>query len=103
MALAMLPTWQKSHRYLRMEERVAGNPLDSEAWTMMLAEAQLQSPDDYRPVFEACVKHFPEAGSCWKQWVELEFRVGDLSNIDTLFERSLLRCPHLGLWKLYLR
>jgi hypothetical protein len=97
-----LPTWQKSHRYLRMEARVASNRLDSEAWMVMLSEAQLQLPADYRPVFEACVTAFPDAGCCWKQWVELELRARDLEQVELLFTRCLIRCPHLGLWRLYL-
>lgn len=95
--------WQKSRRYQRMEERVAENPLDSDAWTVMLSEALGHQPAEFRPVFEECLKHFPDAGCCWRQWIDAEIRAGNLEQVENLFERSLLRCPHLELWKLYLR
>ena len=103
MAAAVVLAWQKSKRYTCMEERVAANPLDAEAWTLMIGEAQQQSPNDYRDVFEECLKHFPDSGYCWRLWIEAEIRAGDLQQVEKIFERCLIRCPHLQLWMLYLR
>ena len=66
-------------------------------------KAQQQAPSDYRPLFERCVGHFPSAAVCWYQWLETELRQRDLERAEELFERCLLRCPHIELWSLYLR
>ncbi|KAL1528846.1 hypothetical protein AB1Y20_010169 [Prymnesium parvum] len=103
LALPLEVSRTKAARFARMEARVAANPLDSEAWTMMVGEVIAASPAEFRPVFEACVKHFPDAGCLWRQWIDAELRAGEVVQAEQLFERCLLRCPHLELWKLYLR
>ena len=55
----------KTARGVRMEERVIANPLDADAWVVLLAEAAEQKAADYRPLFERCVTHFPSAACVW--------------------------------------
>ena len=92
----------KTARGVRMEERVIANPLDADAWVVLLAEAAEQKAADYRPLFERCVKHFPSAACVWYQWIDAEQRGNHLSEMEALFKRCLLHCPHVELWRLYL-
>ena len=103
MPTAVWATGAKTARCLRMEERVAADPLDADAWATLLSEAQQQTPAEYRPLFERCVQSFPSAAVCWHQWLETELRQRDFERVESLFERCLLRCPHIELWKIYLR
>ena len=93
----------KTARCVRMEQRVAHDPHDADAWVVLLGEAQTQAAIDFRPLFERCVAVFPSAASVWYQWLEAELRVRDLDAMEALFERCLLKCPHVELWRLYLR
>lgn len=86
-----------------MEERLSADPLDADAWVALLAEASEQGPADYRPLFERCVSHFPSAACVWYQWLEAELRGKHTENMEGIFEQCLLRCPHVELWRLYLR
>lgn len=79
------------------------DPLDADAWVVLLGEACAQSPADFRPLFERCVEHFPSAACVWYQWLEAELRCRELGQMETLFERCLLKCPHVELWRLYLQ
>lgn len=85
-----------------MEERVAVDPLDADAWVVLLAEASEQGPPDFRPLYERCVAHFPSAACVWYQWLEAELRSRQIEPMEGIFERCLLRCPHVELWRLYL-
>ena len=96
-------TGPKTARGVRMEERVAADPLDADAWVALLAEASEQGASDYRPLFERCVSHFPSAACVWYQWLEAELRGRQLEAMEGIFERCLLSCPHVELWRLYLR
>lgn len=91
----------KTARCVRMEERLASEPLDADAWAVLLSEAIQQEPDDFRPLFERCVEHFPSAACVWRQWIEAETRNRCLEKVEGLFERCLLKCPHVELWRLY--
>ena len=86
-----------------MEERVAADPLDADAWVVLLAEACDKTAIDYRPLFERCVTHFPSAACVWYQWLEAELRTRQMEVMESIFERCLLQCPHVELWRLYLR
>ena len=86
-----------------MEGRVAADPYDTDAWVTLLQEAAQQTPDEYRPLFERCVQHFPSAAICWYQWLEIEMRAGDAQMVETIFERCLTTVHHIELWKLYLQ
>ena len=100
------PLWStgpKTARGVRMEERVAADPLDADAWVALLAEASEQGPSDFRPLFERCVSHFPSAACVWYQWLEAELRARQIEHMEGIFERCLLTCPHVELWRLYLR
>ena len=106
MSLAISASWSsaaKTARCVRMEQRVQRDPLDADAWVVLLGEACMQSPADFRPLFERCVEHFPSAACVWYQWLEAELRCRDLAAMEALFERCLLTCPHVELWRLYLR
>ena len=93
----------KSARCLRMEERVVADPLDADAWEMLLNEAQKQTPADYRPLFERCMQHFPSAAICWYYWITTELQARDVAQVESLFERCLLLCQHMELWSMYVR
>ena len=45
-ASAHWSTGPKTARSVRMEERVTADPLDADAWVVLLAEAAEQSPAD---------------------------------------------------------
>ena len=102
-ASSLWTTGPKTARGVRMEERLAADPLDADAWVVLLAEASEQGPADYRPLFERCVAHFPSAACVWYQWLEAELKGRHLDAMEGIFERCLLHCPHVELWRLYLR
>jgi cleavage stimulation factor subunit 3 len=106
-AQMLSPSWSssaaKTARTVRMEQRVADDPLDADAWVVLLAAACEQAPADFRPLFERCVQHFPSAACVWYQWLEAEQRWRNLEAMEAIFERCLLPCPHVELWRLYLR
>ena len=96
----MLPSFRKE----RCSARVDANPLDGEAWAVLIQEVMQQCvPEDFRPVFESCTQFFPNAAMVWRQWVEAEIRANCFDQVEGIFERCLLRCPHLELWRLYLQ
>ena len=50
----------RSSRLPRMLERITAEPYDTEAWTVVLQEAQQQlKPEHFRPIFDRFVKLFP--------------------------------------------
>ena len=104
-AIAIAASWStksKTARCIRMEQRARDDPLDADAWVVVLAEACEQQPADFRPLFQRCVQHFPSAPSVWYQWLDAEQRNRDMVAMEGIFEQCLLRCPHVELWRLYL-
>ena len=51
----------RTPRYARLEGRVAVDPLDAEAWELLIAEVASGGPEDFRPVFDRCTQFFPNA------------------------------------------
>ncbi|EOD23947.1 hypothetical protein EMIHUDRAFT_101170 [Emiliania huxleyi CCMP1516] len=95
--------WERSPVALRMSERIRADPLDTDAWRILLAEAARQPPADFRPVFEAAVTAMPEASAAWMGWAEAELGASEVEQAEAVFELCLLRLPQLPLWHLFLK
>ena len=81
-----------------MLERITAEPYDTEAWTVVLQEAQQQlKPEHFRPIFDRFVKLFPSAAQGWRQYIEAELRAGQLQAAEMLFGSQLAQSPSLGL------
>ena len=39
----------------------------------------------------------------WQQWLAAELHAGQITQMEGIFERCLLRCPQLELWQLYIQ
>lgn len=81
---------------------MASDALDGEAWGVMVSEALGGPPSQWRGALERCTSLLPECAHAWRLYINAELRMGELVRAEELFERCLLRCPQLELWKLYL-
>ena len=90
-------SWQKSQSVLRMEARVAADPHDTDAWSALLAEAVSHQPDDFRPLFDACLTAVPMLATAWRQWIFAEMHAGQPAAVAGNPEGA--RCPEAaGRW-----
>jgi len=94
--------WTRSSVARKMEDRIRADRHDVDAWRVLLAEAGAQPPADFRPIFEAAVTAMPLCAPVWMRWVEAELRACEADQVEAIFELSLLRCPQLPLWQLFL-
>ncbi len=97
--------WEKSAFAATCAARVEANRYDVDAWSILLAEAATHNPADFRPLFEAAVAAMPSQQWLWMLWIRAELRAKHADwqeQTEALFELSLMRCPHLELWSLYL-
>jgi cleavage stimulation factor subunit 3 len=91
-----------STRYHLLDARVNQDPFDTEAWTGMVMEVHNQPPETMCGVYKRFLEQFPTAGNFLKAYVELEMKQQNWTVVEEIFQKSLLVCPHIDLWKMYL-
>ena len=79
-----------STRYHLLNARVHEDPFDTESWIGMVMEVQSQGPETTCAVYKRFLEQFPTAGRYWKQYAELEMQQQNWSEVEQIFEKSLL-------------
>jgi hypothetical protein len=83
--------------------RIDADPYDEGQWVQLLSEACTRPIEVARVIFRRCFKVFPTAGPYWKRYVELEMASGNASEVDAALNSCLKECPHVELWRCYVR
>eukprot|EP00897_Mesotaenium_endlicherianum_P004112 jgi/Mesen1/3729/ME000203S02819 len=102
------PPATEKERWAR--EQIEIQMYDLAAWNVLIAEAQARSIEDVATVaiWEHAVSAFPSSGRLWNAYADALAAAPNRSGaaehvLKGVFSRCLLRCPHLGLWRCYLR
>eukprot|EP00106_Octopus_bimaculoides_P000599 XP_014768041.1 PREDICTED: uncharacterized protein LOC106867628 [Octopus bimaculoides] len=56
----------------KAEKRISAYPYDTEAWSVLIRDAQMKMIGDARNTYERLVTQFPNAGRYWKSYIEQE-------------------------------
>ncbi|XP_038072153.1 cleavage stimulation factor subunit 3-like [Patiria miniata] len=75
---------------------------DTEAWGILLREAQSQPVDKARPLYELLISSFTNSGRYWKMYIEQEIKSKNYEKVEKLFQRCLMKVLNIDLWKCYL-
>jgi len=75
-AKPLMPDEQSSgyiaDKLVKAEKRIKAFPYDTEAWSILIRDAQIRKIEDARVVYERLVEQFPNAGKYWKIYIEHE-------------------------------
>jgi tetratricopeptide (TPR) repeat protein len=83
------------------ENLVYREPYNTRAWETICGQAQSLPLDRARPLYERFLRKFPTAGRYWKYYAEHEYREGETSKADAVFERGLVNTVSSELWRCY--
>ncbi|CAI9734176.1 cleavage stimulation factor subunit 3-like [Octopus vulgaris] len=86
----------------KAEKRISAYPYDTEAWSVLIRDAQMKMIGDARNTYERLVTQFPNAGRYWKSYIEQEMKAKNYERVEKLFQRCLIKVLNIDLWKLYL-
>uniref|UniRef100_A0A0B7AKE1 Suppressor of forked domain-containing protein n=1 Tax=Arion vulgaris TaxID=1028688 RepID=A0A0B7AKE1_9EUPU len=59
-------------KIVKAEKRIQVYPYDTEAWSILIRDAQIRRIEDARVIYERLVEQFPNAGKYWKIYIEHE-------------------------------
>lgn len=68
----------------KAEKRISAYPYDTEAWSVLIRDAQMKMIGDARNTYERLVGQFPNAGRYWKSYIEQEVYKSLLYRSDSL-------------------
>uniref|UniRef100_A0A0B7AJR0 Suppressor of forked domain-containing protein n=2 Tax=Arion vulgaris TaxID=1028688 RepID=A0A0B7AJR0_9EUPU len=89
-------------KIVKAEKRIQVYPYDTEAWSILIRDAQIRRIEDARVIYERLVEQFPNAGKYWKIYIEHELKLKNFERVEKLFQRCLIKVLNIELWKLYL-
>ncbi|PVD28191.1 hypothetical protein C0Q70_10777 [Pomacea canaliculata] len=89
-------------KIVKAEKRIKAYPYDTEAWSILIRDAQMRKIEEARPIYERLVEQFPSAGKYWKIYIEQELKAKNFERVEKLFQRCLIKVLNIDLWKLYL-
>ncbi|XP_005107016.1 cleavage stimulation factor subunit 3 [Aplysia californica] len=89
-------------KLVKAEKRIQAFPFDTEAWSILIRDAQIRKIEDARVVYERLVEQFPNAGKYWKIYIEHELKLKNFERVEKLFQRCLIKVLNIDLWRLYL-
>ncbi|KAK7478906.1 hypothetical protein BaRGS_00029887 [Batillaria attramentaria] len=89
-------------KIVKAEKRIQAYPYDTEAWSVLIRDAQMRKIENARDTFERLVEQFPSAGKYWKIYIEQELKAKNYERVEKLFQRCLIKVLNIDLWKLYL-
>ena len=84
-------------------ERIKSSVWDTEAWSVLLRDAQENRIEDARDFFEQLVSQFPLSGNYWRIYIQQELKAKNFERVEKLFQRCLIKILNIDLWKLYLQ
>ncbi|KAF9160165.1 mRNA 3'-end-processing protein rna14 [Actinomortierella ambigua] len=94
---------QRKERIEFLEQKIAQNSYDSDAWQSLLTEVQNDGEvEKARDVFERMLKVFPTSAKTWINYAEFELKFQNLSQVEAIFQRCLRHVLSVDLWKHYL-
>lgn len=86
----------------KAEKRIEAHPYDTEAWSVLIRDAQMKTIEVARQVYERLVAQFANAGKYWRIYIEQELKAKNYERVEKLFQRCLVKVLSIDLWKLYL-
>ncbi|XP_063970903.1 cleavage stimulation factor subunit 3-like [Lytechinus pictus] len=86
----------------KAQRKIQVYPCDTDAWNILLREAQNQPVEKARTLYELVVTTFANSGRYWKNYVEQEMRGKNYERVEKLFQRCLMKVLNIDLWKCYL-
>ncbi|XP_064627330.1 cleavage stimulation factor subunit 3-like [Lineus longissimus] len=86
----------------KADKRIEDHPYDTEAWSVLIRDAQMKQVADARAVYERLVNQFPNCGKYWKIYIEQEMKSRNYERVEKLFQRCLMKVLNIDLWKTYL-
>ncbi|KAI9823314.1 MAG: mRNA 3'-end-processing protein rna14 [Thelocarpon impressellum] len=87
-----------------LEDRIKDDPRgDLDAWLGLISEHRKRNKlEDARAVYERFFKIFPMAAEQWVAYANMELAQNDFFRLEQIFNKALLKIPHVQLWSLYL-
>ncbi|RUP17503.1 hypothetical protein BC936DRAFT_139445 [Jimgerdemannia flammicorona] len=87
----------------KLEARIAQDVFDVDAWVSLLSEVQAKGDlDKIRDTYERFLKQFPTSSRHWLSYLELELKLANFTEVESLFTRCLKTVLSVDLWKFYL-
>lgn len=86
----------------KAEARLEEDNFDTDAWNVLIRDAQTKPIQEARILMEKCMEQFPNSGRYWRQYIEMELRQRNFEKVEKLFQRCLLKVLNIDLWKAYL-
>ena len=89
--------------FKELEEKIKEDQWDTESWNQLIAETIKEGDKNkIRQIYEKFLQIYPTAGRFWKNYIEFEINNQNYEKAEQLFNRCLIECLHIDLWKLYL-
>ncbi|KAI4257470.1 MAG: hypothetical protein LQ352_001634 [Teloschistes flavicans] len=87
-----------------LEDRIQEDPRgDMDAWLELISKYREQTKiQDARATYERFFTVFPAAAEQWIAYAKMEADLGNMSNVERIFQRILFSLPNLHLWSTYL-
>ncbi|KAF9997162.1 mRNA 3'-end-processing protein rna14 [Entomortierella chlamydospora] len=86
-----------------LEQAIAEDPYDADAWLTLLNEAEREGEvSRVRDVYERFLKVFPTSSRYWIQYAEFELKNQHFTEVEAIFQRCLRSVLSVDLWKYYL-
>ncbi|XP_072164826.1 cleavage stimulation factor subunit 3-like [Diadema setosum] len=86
----------------KAQRKIEVYSFDTDAWNILLREAQNQPVEKARTLYELLVSTFTNSGRYWKTYVEQEMKSKNYERVEKLFQRCLMKVMNIDLWKCYL-
>ncbi|XP_033628888.1 cleavage stimulation factor subunit 3-like [Asterias rubens] len=86
----------------KAQKKIEMYKFDTDAWSILLREAQSQPVDKARPLYELLIASFSNSGRYWKMYIEQEIKSKNYEKVEKLFQRCLMKVLNIDLWKCYL-
>eukprot|EP00301_Raphidiophrys_heterophryoidea_P004367 c11903_g1_i4.p1 GENE.c11903_g1_i4~~c11903_g1_i4.p1 ORF type:complete len:252 (-),score=54.38 c11903_g1_i4:538-1254(-) len=79
------------------------DPWDQEGWITILDTIHSKGVEHAHTVYERFFELYPTAAKYWRGYANSELEQQNYPMVDDIFKRSLQLCPHLDLWRPYIR
>ncbi|XP_069102785.1 cleavage stimulation factor subunit 3-like [Argopecten irradians] len=66
----------------KAEKRIEAHPYDTEAWSVLIRDAQMKTIEVARQVYERLVAQFANAGKYWRIYIEQELKAKNYERVE---------------------